>query len=58
MLCKFISPRHWLTCKLSDWSFFMGRGGGGFWAGHLKIFELKGRGGPSQKLKAEEDFYR
>ena len=36
---------------------FYGKGGGigGFWEGHPKIFELKG--GPSQKLMAEEVFY-
>ena len=41
---------------IRDRSFLMGRGGGGFWGGHPKIFELKG--GASQKLKAEEVFYR
>ena len=38
-----------------DRSFFMGGEGGG---GIRKFFELKGGGGASQKLKAEEIFYR
>ena len=44
---------------IRDRSFFMGRGGGGgrwFLGGIRKFSSLKG--GPSQKLKAEEVFYR
>ena len=41
---------------IRDRSFVMGRGGGGFWGAIRKFSSLKG--GPSQKLKAEEGFYR
>ena len=35
-----------LARRLRDRSFFMGRGAGGFWGGHPKIFELKGGAHP------------
>ena len=36
--------------QVRDHSFFMHRRCSGFWRGHLKIFELKGRGGSIPKI--------
>ena len=47
----------WYLLDLGTGHFlWVGGKGCGFWGRHPKIFELKG--GPSQKLKAEEVFYR
>ena len=39
---------------IRDRSFVMGRGGGGFWGGHPKIFELKG--GAIPKVEGRRGF--